>query len=187
MRNFLFCLAVTGWIIGLIVHALSLQNIDVAGKFPFVWVLHIGIFVVWLPIVFYLNKNEELKAFRKSGMLTRTDPFGFFKIVLKDTPTWLSIIAITGFVYTIINFMLSMNPQPGIATIKNGQFILQNHGRLIKNLTEKEYLHYKANTLRGFSGHWIAFYGLAMAILFPFGEAGDRTLNQTPAESHLKW
>jgi hypothetical protein len=57
--------------------------------------------------------------------------------------------------------------------IQNGQYILHNHGQFVRNLTEKEYHHYQANTLRGFSGHWIAFYGMAMAVLYPFNKQVD--------------
>jgi hypothetical protein len=38
----------------------------------------------------------------------------------------------------------------------------------MRNITEQEYHHYKAATIRGFSGHWVAFYGLAAAVLYPF-------------------
>jgi len=174
MRKFLFYFAVTGWTLGLTVHLLSLADFDITDTVPYVWILHIGIFIVWLPTVFYLKKNEELKAYQQSGMLNRMNPFGFFKIISRQTPTWLIIIAIGGFFYAIINFMLFMNSEPGVPDIKDGQYILQDHGRLIKILTEQEYHHYKANEMRGFSGHWLAFYGLAAAILFPFNKQSTR-------------
>jgi hypothetical protein len=168
MKKFLFYLAVTGWTIGLIVHGLSIADFDITEKVPFVWALHIGVFVVWLPTVLNLKKNEELKEYQQSGMLNRMNPLGFFKIIFRQTPTWLIIIAIGGFFYAMVNFMLFMTSQEGVPDIKDGQYILHNHGHLIKNLTEQEYHHYKANEVRGFSGHWMAFYGIAAAVLFPF-------------------
>jgi hypothetical protein len=168
MKKFLFYFAFTAWTLGLIVHLLSLADIDITDKVPFVWVLHIGIIVVWIPTVLELKKNEELIAYRQSGMLNRMNPFGFFIIIFRQTPTWLTIIAIGGFFYAIINFNLFMNSQLGNPDIKDGQYILENHGQLIKTLTEQEYHHCKANEVRGFSGHWLAFYGLAAAVLFPF-------------------
>ena len=168
MKKILFYFAVTGWTLGLIVHLLSLADLDVTDKVPFVWILHIGIFVVWLPTVLELKKNKELKAYQQSGMLNRMNPLGFFKIIFQQTPTWLTIIAIGGFFYAGINFIMFMNSQHGVPEIKDGQYILSNHGQLIKTLTEQEYHHYKANEVRGFSGHWILFYGVAAAILFPF-------------------
>ncbi len=167
MKSFLFYFAVTGWILGLIVHLLSITDFDITDKVPFVWALHIGVFIVGVPTVIDLKKNEELVEYQQSGMLNRINPFEFSKIMFRYTPTWLTIIAIGGFFYTIINFMLFMNSYPGAPDVKNGQYILHNHGRLIKTLTEQEYHHYKANEVRVFSGHWLAFYGLAAAVLFP--------------------
>ena len=168
MKKFLFYFALTGWTLGLIVHILSLSDIDVTEKVPFVWLLHIGIFIVWLPIVLDLKKNEELQEYQKSEMLNRMNPIGFFKIIFKETPTWMTIIAGAGFFYAIINFLLFFASHGGTPDIKDGQFILQNHGQLIKTVTEQEYYHYKANEVRGFSGHWIFFYGFATAVLYKF-------------------
>lgn len=168
MNKYLFYFALTGWILGLIVHILSLADIDITEKVPFVWLLHVGIFVVWLPVVLDLKKNEELQEYQQSGMLNRMNPIGFYKIIFKETPTWMAILAGAGFFYAFINFMLFMASKGGTPSIKDGHYILQNHGQLIKTLTEQEYLHYKANEVRGFSGHWILFYGIATAVLYKF-------------------
>lgn len=63
-----------------------------------------------------------------------------------------------------------MSSQPGSPEIQDGQYILQNHGKLIRTITEQEYHHYKANEVRGFSGHWLIFYGFSAALLYPFGK-----------------
>lgn len=170
MNKYLFYFAVTGWSLGLLVHVLSLADIDITDKVPFVWVLHLGIFVVWLPAVLALKKNEELKAYQQSGFANTMNPFGFFKIIFKQTPNWMKLIAIVGFYYAILNFMFFMTSQTGTPVLRDGQYLLENHGQLIRTLTEQEYHHFKANDVRGFSGHWIAFYGLAAAILFPFAQ-----------------
>lgn len=168
MKKYLFYFALVGWFLGLLVHSLSLADIDVSDKVPFVWLLHIGVFVVWIPVVFNLRKNDGLQEYQQLGMLSRMNPVGFFKIIFKETPTWMVIIAMAGFFYALINFALFASSQVGTPDIKEGQFILQNHGKFIKALTEQEYHHYKANELRGFSGHWILFYGIATAVLYKF-------------------
>jgi hypothetical protein len=168
MMKFLFYFALTGWTLGLLVHLLSLADIDVTEFVPFVWVLHIGLFVVWIPAVLDLKNNEELQEFQQGDFLQRMNSFAYFKIVFKNTPTWMTIIAIGSFFYAGLNFLLFMTSQLGTPDIKDGHFVLQNHGQLIKNLTEQEYHHYKANEVRGFSGHWILFYGVATAILYKF-------------------
>ena len=90
--------------------------------------------------------------------------------MFSQTPPWLAKIAIAGFFYAFINFGLFMLSDKGTPEIKDGHYFLQNHGQITRQITEKEYYHYKAGNLRGFSGHWIAFYGIAAAILFPFGK-----------------
>jgi len=78
------------------------------------------------------------------------------------------VIAAAGLFYAFVNFLLFMTMQNGTPAFKDGQYYLHNHGKLIRNITEQEYHHFKANLLRGFSGHWIAFYGIAAAVLYPF-------------------
>lgn len=171
MKQILFYFAFTGWSVALIVHLLSIAEYNAAENFPFIWLLHIGVFVVWLPAVLILIKNEELKAFRQSGSLKQLNPIAASKIFFGQTPTWMTIIAVAGFFYAIVNFVLFMtSSHMGVPDIKNGQYMLHDHGKLIKTLTEQEYYHYKANEVRFFSGHWLMFYGLAAAVLFPYNK-----------------
>jgi hypothetical protein len=63
--------------------------------------------------------------------------------------------------------MLFMTSQIGSPSIKDGQYILENHGTFIKILTEAEYNHFQANIVRGFSGHWLLFYSFVATLLYP--------------------
>lgn len=168
MRKFLFWFALTGWLISLIIHILSIADVDVTNKVPFVWILHIGVIVIWVPAILIMKKSRDLNKYANSKASAKPGIFYYLKIIYSSTPKWLLIIAAVGFVYAIINFNHFAASQPGTPDLQNGQYILQNHGQLIKNISEQEYHHYKANELRLFSGHWIAFYGMAMAILYPF-------------------
>lgn len=158
---------------GLVVHLLTVADVDVTAKVPLVWVLHSGIFVVWLPAILTLKNSRVARDFQKAGTLNTMNPVALLKMMFHNTPTWLAVIAIAGLLYAPINFMVFIASQTGVPDIHNGQYILHNHGQLIKTLTEQEYHHYRANELRGFSGHWLAFYGMAAAILFPFGKRKD--------------
>ena len=175
MKKYLFYFALTGWTLGLLVHILSVADIDVTEKAPFIWLLHIGIFIVWLPVVLDLKNNEELQAYKQSGLANRMNSIAFFKIIFKDTPTWMAVIAVGGFLYAFINFALFFTSQVGTPEIKDGLYVLSNHGKLIRILTEQEYHHFKANEVRGFSGHWILFYGFATALLYKFSGLPKKT------------
>jgi hypothetical protein len=55
----------------------------------------------------------------------------------------------------------------GSPDIIDGKYVLENHGTLIRELSEVEYFKLRANEIRGFSGHWMVFYSLSMGILWP--------------------
>ncbi len=68
------------------------------------------------------------------------------------------------FLYTTINFILFIHAtQGGSPSIHDGKFILQQHGHLIRELTADEYTAFKANEVRGLSGHWLFFYFVPFA------------------------
>ena len=164
----LYYIAISGLTLGLIVHLTALiADYDLRQVVPFLWILHIGIFVVWIPMVLLLKGKDELQQFYNYYNFNQSE---YFKIIFKNTPTWLKIIAFGGMGYAGLNFILFIVSQPGSPSIENGKYILSNHGQLISILTKKEYLHYLANETRGFSGHWIAFYGIASAVLYPSNE-----------------
>lgn len=168
MKKFLFFLAVIGWTMGLTVHILSIAQIDVEEKVPLIWFLHVGIFVVWLSAILVMRKNEELKALQKSGKLNDLKQKELIRVFFKHTPKWIGYLAIAGFFYAVLNFFSLMVYQKGTVDIIDGKFVLHIHGKIIQTLTEQEYHRLIALKVRGFSGHWMAFYGFAAAILYPF-------------------
>ncbi len=168
MKIALFWAAVTGWTLGLLVHILSIFDVDVESKFPYIWLLHIGIFVVWIPAILELKKNEKIKAFQSSGIRNRMRPIALFKALCEGVPSWIVVIAVVGFYYAIVNFVMFIGSESGTPAVKDGHYYLDAHGQWIRDITEREYHHYKAAGIRGFSGHWVAFYGLAAAVLYPF-------------------
>jgi len=139
MKKILFSIACLGWISSVTVHIMSITEGDITEKYPLVMGLHAGVFVVWIPMFLYLNKDKDFKQLQQAGFLQRSNPFATFEVMFKNAPTYLKIIAIAGFIYVPINFMMPAL-EPDV----------------------------KVNTGRLFSGHWIAFYGVALASLYPF-------------------
>ncbi len=168
MKKMLFYLAVIGWLLGLTIHIFSIAQIDVEEKIPFIWLLHLGIFVVWLPAILTLRKNEELMALQKSGRLNNLKTKELLRVTFKHTPKWVGYVAIAGLIYAVLNFFGVMVLQKGTADIIDGKYVLHVHDKIIKTLTHQEYHNLIAQKIRGVSGHWIAFYGFAAAILYPF-------------------
>jgi hypothetical protein len=154
MHLLLGILSAMGFTLALVVHALTFAHIDVSEKYPLVWVLHVGLFVVFVPLVFSARKvsgsNPEYRDFRSlfSG--------------------WGNALITVVFIYAIVNFVVFMFlSQGGVPAIRDGQFILHSHGKLVRILTEQEYHDQRAYVLRGFSGHWLVFY-LVPALYFLF-------------------
>lgn len=179
MKKRFFFAAIVGWALGLLVHLLAIFEINAAEISPYAWLLHAGIFIVWVPAILIQRKEKALQPLQDAAITKGFSPVAKFKVHFKNTPRWLIIIAFAGLYYAFFNFFLFMYNQGYTPDIKNGQYILHSHGQLIQTITRQEYNHYKANALRGFSGHWIAFYGMAMAMLYPFGGQEDNTASTT--------
>ena len=138
MKKILFSIALLGWITSLAVHIAAATSATLFEEYPIVMGLHLGVFVVWIPMMLYLKRDEEYMHFQQSGLLRRSNPFKLFNILLKNAPIYLKLIAVAGLIYAPINFIVPM-AGPGMM-----------------------------NTARLFSGHWMAFYGIAMAVVYPF-------------------
>jgi hypothetical protein len=125
----------------------------------------VGIFVVFIP--FILNARKSLGG-----------NFDFEKLRAM-IPAWAGILLLLTFIYAIINFVLFifLSEGGGVPDIKDGQFILHSHGKLIRYLTEQEYHMKKAYVLRVFSGHWLMFY-LAPAMYFYFESRSRQGLSR---------
>jgi hypothetical protein len=87
-------LSAIGLVVSLWVHIGTLMGRTVSSAY---WVLHVGIFVVWLPSV--------LVAQRLVGNARRKD---FWKVVLKGAPDWMRYMVYVFFAYEFVNFVISM-------------------------------------------------------------------------------
>ena len=125
-------LSALGLILSLWVHLGALMGQRVAPE-SFFWILHVGIFVVWIPAV--------LVAQRLVGNMNRKD---FWKVVLTNSPDWMRYIVYAFGGYAVVNFLLFMVNAPNGGNGANPP----------------------AAVWRGFSGHWMAFYSAALAILY---------------------
>jgi len=139
---FFAMLSAVGLVVSLWVHIGALMRVRVAPE-AFFWLLHIGIFVVWIPAV--------LTARRLVGDTNRKD---FWKVVLKGSPMWMRYMVYGFFGYAVVNFLFFFLSTPATKT--------HNVDTPVK-------------VWRGFSGHWMAFYSAAFAILYTAG-AGNSAM-----------
>jgi len=81
-------------------------------------------------------------------VVRRASQKDFWKIALSGCPPWMRTAGYVLFVYAILNFLYFM-------------FFLE-HGKTDEG-----------STIRGFSGHWLIFYGCAFAILYSVNARPD--------------
>ena len=142
--------ALTGFILALAAHIAAICGVDVGGRYPFVWGLHFGVFIVFIPIFFSMKRTFGAKP----TMAQIRDEF----------PRWVVVLGICMMAYTLVNFLLfALNTAGGSPSIKDGKYLLLNHGTLIREISESEYRQFMANIARGFSGHWLFFYFFSFA------------------------
>jgi len=119
--------AAAGFVASVACHVLGWLGVEPSwGKSVFV--LHVGIFVVWIPLVLFANRTMP-----KPGR-------GNLKHLFAVFPKWVQGVAYALFGYTMLNFayfVYSARQYP------------------------KHQVPFSVE-LRGFSGHWMLFYGIAV-------------------------
>lgn len=146
MNRLLGGIALVGFFLALLVHTLTLARIDVSSRFPYVWSLHVGMFLVWIPFILF-----ERKRFRTQRMELGE--------IMSGLPTWASVFVAVVFAYSILNFFLRAHLSGGgNADIVDGRYVLSSHAHILAHLTENEYHLHRSFEVRMFSGLWFTFY-----------------------------
>lgn len=138
----------------------------------FAWPLHLGAMAVFAAMVlsFVAQGRRQRKSPRLSLLANwraaNQQNKEFKSRLLGAVPPWLRVVCCIAFIYTMINFALFASlMEGGTPAICNGKYCLQNHGRLIRNITQEEFNRFRAYQVRGFSGHWM-FFSLIPAVYF---------------------
>jgi len=171
MRIAFALLALLGFCLSMVAHVATLLGVDVREHVPLVWLLHLGVFVVAVPMISAMRKWKSRS---------------FLTTLLRGLPVWARAFTISLGVYTILNFIVCFAAAAdGQAAEKDHRYVLQDGSRFVRELTVEEYHSRRAMEIRGFSGHWMAFYFLAFAVLVLHEEAPDRR-NPLHRVSHVR-
>jgi hypothetical protein len=99
------------------------------------------------------------------GFRPRKDYWAWF---FAPMPRWARYTVKAFFAYAFINFALFFFlSRGGTPDVRDGKYVLHNHGNVIRELSEDEYELQTAYVVRGFSGHWMIFY-LVPALFFRY-------------------
>jgi hypothetical protein len=154
--GYLVLLSAVGLIVSALVHFSTYVGFDPQSAGPAVWLLHIGVFIVFIPAVWVANIK------RQSGVRKPNE-------IWPLAPRWMKIlVSLLGF-YAIVNFIVFFYLMfvvlgGGTPEKESGGYVLSNHGTVMRQISEEEYHRYRAYMVRGFSGHWMAFYAAAMTM-----------------------
>ncbi len=148
-------LAALGFIASLLAHVSTFAGFN-PGAIGGIWGLHIGIFVVFLPAILCGKKFEAQNPTKD-----------FWQVALQHSPAWLRVMVGLFFAYAFFNFFFTIFVllEGGGPHIVDGQYVLSNHGEIIRQLTQAEYIKCHAYEIRLFSGHWMCFYLSSFAVL----------------------
>ena len=144
-------LAAIGLIASLVVHVSALLGMSSPlGEES--WVLHIGIFVVWLPAVLVLQSLT--REFKQKDL---------WRAALRGCPDWMrwTIWGFSG--YALVNFTVFAVSMGG-SSPRGGPT--------------------PGSVWRGFSGHWMAFYSVAFAIMYSAIHVEQRDSQRRCVEGH---
>ena len=154
---FFFLLATVGLIASAAAHFSTFAGVDPQELFPWVWVLHIGIFLVFIPAI--AIQNTLRRNATGNGR-------GDFNDAFAGAPAWMRTLCKLLFAYMFVNFAIfAFMMRSGSPHRVNGTYVLSSHGKVSRQISEEEYHRYRGYEVRGFSGHWMGFYAFAMTMI----------------------
>ena len=129
MNQLLGLTALVGFLLSLVAHSYALAGTDLSARFPELWVLHVGALVLCIPP----PPPWPLPAVGQ-GARSRASP-----AVREAFPKWVTVVGGILAAYALLNFVLFMFATEGGGPAESGgKFILQSHGRFIRELSSSE-------------------------------------------------
>jgi hypothetical protein len=147
-------LAAAGLVASAAVHFSTFTGVDPLDLAPCVWVLHVGIFVVFIPAIYLANRAKT----GKSQSLAAEFP---------HAPRWMVWMTGLFFAYAFVNFavFIFLMREGSPHQREDGTYALTDHGRTVRAISEEEFHRRQGYLARGFSGHWMLFYSASLLAL----------------------
>jgi hypothetical protein len=150
MRKVIAIVAALGFIGGVCIFVASFFGLTLDRLGAKAFLLHLGIFALAIPLIFVERRSRGVNP--ENGK-----------------PRWIvrsiQILGLLCIAFFLVFLALSHAASPEII---DGEYVLNNHGKIIGHITEREYLFLKGWELRLFASGWIFFYySLMMHWWFP--------------------
>lgn len=173
MNRIFFILSICGILTCISVNVLSVTGVYVPEGMGFMFLLILGMAIVFVPAVLKLQKlskqNQKerpkgIKGMREQQQKTKSHMLSFWR----PLPLGLKILVVLIAVYGFTNFFSMMyflgDEQ---AAMENGQYVMESKGKIIRDITKEEYYQNKAYQASLFTGHIAIFYSFGMIFHFP--------------------
>ena len=155
LRHCLAIIAASALAASLIVYALSFVGKTMDEMFRWVMLLTVGVFPLVIPMY-----AVEYSAIKNSKFL--------WDAIWRGLPKWAVRATQIVFLFFAAHFVLFLvQSHAASPEIINGQYVLSNHGQIVKELTESQYKWLKGSELRLFATGCLSFY-LALALYWWF-------------------
>lgn len=138
MKKVIFYAAVIAWSLSALAHVSSRLGVDVEEAFPYVMALHAGLFLLLIPLIVMLKKNPEIEKYEQQSWNEK---------MRNPFRFWEIALA---------NCPLAIKILAGICFLY--AIINVSTGMTDRNLPVVTF----------FSGMWMAFYAIILAISYPF-------------------
>ena len=153
MNRILGVVATLGFTASLAVHLFSYAGYAITETLPGTWLLHLGVFVVWIPVLVILNGARRADE----GL----------NYLLESIPVWVILVVLIGGQLIFVSGMAAMLAEPGVPKESGGRYFLVNKGTVLREISEEKFHHLEVLDDRSTSAVWMLFYGFA-AIVFLF-------------------
>lgn len=146
IRRGLAILAICGLFASIVIYTASYRGTTMDSIAKWAIGLHVGVFVLLLPMYAVEYSKVKQRTF-------------FWKGFARGMPKWVVPgIKLLG-LFFVVHFVLFLTQSHASAPeIKDGQYVLNDHGRTVKPLTQSEYYTLKGAELRLFATGWMFFY-----------------------------
>ncbi|WP_140485089.1 hypothetical protein [Flavobacterium sp. GSA192] len=163
MKQKLYILSVIGWTLTTSIVLLSLFKINLVEKFPYLFILFGGIFIVLIPAIFYAKNNEKIMEYEYDNNIIFNSGSIPLAPFFKNASNWILTILGLSFFTAIICFSKSLHSE-GSTEIINSKYFLINRGNIIREITENEYEKINLLIIRGFFGMAMLFYSIPILV-----------------------
>ena len=157
-------LSLAGFIASVVVHVSSFSAATPVGMHR-AWPLHIGIFIVFLPMALLQQRQRRSGGVSDAGSGRKDEsPRG-------HTPRWMRWVSGLCVAYAAVSFLLftggaMVHEREGTIATVDGRHVLRSHGEVVRPVSDQELRAHEAHVSRYFSAYWMVFYWVSFAGIY---------------------